>query len=290
MKKFVYKDRAAMKRMYSFYDKAMASLGIEYREEYIDTSFGTTHVIIAGDESKPKLFTVHGGNGCTPINLQLFLPLLKDYCIIAPDVIGMPGKSAPYRLLNTYSRDFGKWLNELLGLMGIKKIPFVVSSYSSAMLLSLAEVAPSRIEKAALVVPSGFAHGPLIPIMRTMFIPMLRYYFAPSEKSLDGILSVMSSRNDALMREFFDLMMSSYKMEMRPPREFSRLELRDFRAPVIVFASDEDVFFPADRVFPRARRLLRLRPVCCRIRCRHLPSSKTMRYVCMKIHDFFSDT
>ena len=31
----------------------------------------------------------------------LFLPLLDEYCIIAPDVIGMPGKSDPYRNISS---------------------------------------------------------------------------------------------------------------------------------------------------------------------------------------------
>ena len=289
MKKYVYKNKKAMERMHSFYDRAMDQLGITYREEYYDTSYGRTHVIIAGDETKPRIFTVHGGNGITPVNLDLFRRLLDNYCIIAPDVIGMPGKSAPYRTLDTNKDDFGIWLTELLDAMDIQSIPFVVSSYSSAMALSLAAVSPERIEKLALVVPSGIAHGPLSPIIRSMAVPMMKYYFAPSKNTLNGILSIMSDRKDEQMTEFFDLMMSSYKMEMRPPREYRREELRDLCAPVIIFASDDDIFFPADRVFPRARRLFRKRPVCCRIRCRHLPSEKTMKYVCAKITEFFSD-
>lgn len=47
------------------------------------------------------IFMIHGGNGISPLNIKLFLPLLKEYCMIAPDVIGMPGKSEPYRNLNT---------------------------------------------------------------------------------------------------------------------------------------------------------------------------------------------
>ncbi len=288
MKKFVYKNKKAMERMHSFYDRAMASLGIKYREEYTDTSYGRTHIIIAGDETKPRILTVHGGNGITPINLALFRRLLDNYCLIAPDVIGMPGKSDPYRTLDTNREDFGKWLTEVLDRMGIDRIPFVVSSYSSAMALSLARISPERIEKIALVVPSGIAHGPLIPIIRTMTVPMMKYYFAPSEKALGGIMSVMSDQDDEQMNEFFDLMMSSYKMEMRPPKEYKREELEQFRAPVIIFASDNDIFFPASRVFPGARLLFVKRPVCCRVRCKHLPSERTMRYVCAKITKFFS--
>ena len=41
----------------------------------------------------------------------------------------------------------------------------------------------SLIEKAALVVPSGIAHGPLMPILRSMALPMLKYYFVQSDRT-----------------------------------------------------------------------------------------------------------
>ncbi|MBQ1431767.1 MAG: hypothetical protein IIZ09_01585 [Ruminococcus sp.] len=52
--KFVYKNEKCMRDMHSFYDKAMTSSGITYREEYIETSYGRTHIIFAGDEEKPQ--------------------------------------------------------------------------------------------------------------------------------------------------------------------------------------------------------------------------------------------
>ena len=286
--KFVYKNQPSMDKMLGFYDRAMSSLDVGYREEYIETSYGTTHIIIAGDETNPPVFTVHGGNGTTPLNLKLFLPLIKDYCLITPDVIGMPGKSAPYRTLNTNKNDFGRWLVEILDFLQIDKIPFVVSSYSSAMFLSLAQVAPERIEKAALVVPSGIAHGSLMPIIRKMTFPMIKYYFVQSDRSFKKIMELMASDDDAQMEEFFKLMMSSYKMEMKPPREFNRVDLKRFRSPVILFASDDDIFFPADKVFPRAKEIFINQPELCRITGNHLPSSDTMSFVCGRIKDFFS--
>ncbi len=285
--KFVYKDQSSRDKMLAFYDRAMEDLNVHYREEYIETSYGTTHIVIAGDETKPPVFTVHGGNGITPLNLKLFLTLLRDYCLITPDVIGMPGKSAPYRTLNTNKDDYGRWLVEILDILKIDKIPFVVSSYSSAMLLSLAQVEPQRIEKAALVVPSGIAHGPLMPILRSMMVPMLKYYFVQSDRSFKKIMQLMATEDDEQMEEFFKLMMSSYKMEMKPPREFSKNDLKNFTAPLILFASDDDIFFPADRVFPSAKEIFATMPELIKILGNHLPSADTMEFVCERIGEGF---
>lgn len=285
-RKFVYKNKKSMLGICKYYDKAMDSLNIDYKEKYIHTSFGKTHIIIAGDESKPHLFTLHGGNGITPLNLRLFSPLFDSFCIIAPDVIGMPGKSEPYRNLDTRKDDYGHWICEILDKLGIGSISFIVSSYSSAMLLSLAKTAPERIDKAVFVVPSGIAHEDILTIIYKTAVPFLKYYRKPSEKTLQGIISAMSSQNDILWNEFFRLMMSGYKMEMRPPKEFRKSELKDFSSEVIVFASDEDIFFPAYKVFPKAKKLFRNRPLTYRINGKHLPSESTMLNVCNIIKHF----
>ena len=105
--KFVYRDENSMKKMQEFYEKTLESLCVPYVENYFDTSFGKTHCLLVGDAEKPRICTIHGGNGITTLNLKLFLPLLDEYCIIAPDVIGMPGKSDPYRNISSKKDEYG---------------------------------------------------------------------------------------------------------------------------------------------------------------------------------------
>lgn len=285
--KFVYKNRECMQKIYDFYDKSLSSLNVSYKEKYINTSFGLTHILMVGDSNKPPIFTLHGGNGINPLNIKLFLPLLKHYCFIAPDVIGMPGKSEPHRNISSKTDEYGLWLVEILNHMNINKIPFVVSSYSSSMLLSLAKVSPERIDKAMLLVPSGIVHGKILPMMNKMAIPFMSYYFKPSEDKLKKIIEVMVSNNDDLWTEFFDLMMSSYKMEMRAPREYKRKELEQFNSEVIIFASNEDIFFPAEKVFLKSKEILKKEPHVYLIKSNHLPSEKVMTYVCNKTIEIF---
>ena len=143
--KFVYKNQESLKKMHAFYDKTLAALGVSSSEDYFETSFGQTHCLLVGDKDKPRICTIHGGNGITTLNLKLFLPLLKDFCILAPDVIGMPGKSAPYRNISSKKDQYGLWINEVLNYYGEEKISFVVSSNSSAMFLSFAKYYPQRV-------------------------------------------------------------------------------------------------------------------------------------------------
>ena len=78
---------------------------------------------------------------------------------------------------------------------------------------------PERADKTLLLVPSGIAHGSVIPIIIKTVVPFMKYYFRQDKDTLGSIIEVMGGSDDELWSEFFDLMMSSYKMEMRPPKE-----------------------------------------------------------------------
>ena len=288
--KFVYKNEDSMKKMHELYDKTLASLDVLYSEDWFDTSFGKTHCLLVGDPEKPRICTIHGGNGITTLNLRLFLPLLEEYCIIAPDVIGMPGKSDPYRNISSKKDEYGLWIKEVLDYYKEERISFVVSSYSSAMFLSFAKRYPEMVRSALLLVPSGIAHGPILPMIGKMVVPFIKYYFNPSVKTLDAVIETMGGKGDSVWREFFDIMMSSYKMEMRPPREYKKSEMMPFKAPLLIIASENDIFFPANRVFRKAREIFSGPVTTFEIDSKHLPSEETMNDVCKRTKEFFKNT
>ena len=84
--------------------------------------------------------------------------------------------------------------------------------------------------------------------------------------------------------------MSGYKMKRRPPKEFKESELRGFSSEAIIFASEEDIFFPAHKVFPKAKELLNNKPLMYKIGGKHLPSESTMLSVCNITKHFLLDT
>ena len=284
--RFVYKNEACMKKMHDFYDKTLALLDVQYKEDYFETSFGKTHCLTVGDPMKPMLCTIHGGNGITTLNLKLFLPLLSDYCIIAPDVIGMPGKSEPYRNISSKRDEYGQWIKEVLDHYHIEKISFVVSSYSASMLLSLAKNFPERIDRSLLLVPSGIAHGPVLPMVGKMIVPFIKYYFKPSGKTLDAVIETMGGESDDIWREFFDLMMSSYKMELKAPKEYNKEDMASFKSPLLIIASQNDIFFPSDKVFDKAKKIFGSEMTTVEIDSKHLPSEEAMVGICRQTIDF----
>ena len=106
------------------------------------------------------------------------------------------------------------------------------------------------------------------------------------DNSITLIYEAMGGKDDEIWREFFDLMMSSYKMEMRSPKEYNKKELKDFDSPVLLIASNKDIFFPANRVFKKAEKIFTGPIKQMKIDSKHLPSQEVMKDVCNAITEF----
>jgi pimeloyl-ACP methyl ester carboxylesterase len=284
----VYKSAQGEAAMSALYDRQMERLGLVYEERMIKTRFGETHVVVTGARDAPPLVTIHGGNGNTPLNLSLFKGLSSRYRVYAPDTMGHPGKSAAVRLSPT-DGSYGKWVVDVLDGLGLENSPMVSSSYGASIVLQTAAIAPERISSAALCVPSGIAHGPLLPMMVKLVAPWMLYGFFPNrDRLLRAFQPMMTEVNEEFL-EFTDAMLRYVKMEMRAPRELSKEELAGFMAPTLVIAAREDIFFPASKVLARAREILPNLKAAESIDGKHLPSRETFKWIQARIITFLED-
>lgn len=280
----IYVSDKSKEAMLAFYDCQLNRLGIAFEEKTVETRYGSTHLVIAGPEDAMPVITLHGGNGNTPLNLSLFLSLTKKYRIYAPDTVGQPGKSAQRRV-STKDNRLGYWVIDILDALKMNRAAFVTSSYSSSIFLQLACLAPERISKAALHVPSGIAHGSLLPILTQLMLPWLVYRLRPSRAKLEkAFLPMMTEVNEEFL-EYTDMMLRHYKMVLEPPREIKEKEIESFQAPVLVIAAKEDIFFPASTVIPRAKKLF-CNMEAEEIEGNHLSSKETLEYVNWRIDQF----
>ena len=284
--KSIYKNKNCEIEMMDVYDRQLTRLGIEYEEKMINTRFGNTHVLILGPKDASPLITLHGGNGNSPLNLSLFLPLTKCFRVYAPDTIGFPGKSDQTRL-SPKDNSYGQWVVDVMDGLNLKSVPFVTSSYSSSILLQLAYIAPERISQAILHVPSGIAHGPIMPMIK-IIVQWLMYPLFPKRDRLINALQCMMTEINEDFLEFCDVMLRDYRMELRGPKEFTKRELKNFKAPTFVISARDDVFFPADKVIPKAKEIIPNLTKTEYIDGGHLSSKKTLEHVNREIIKFLN--
>ena len=247
-----YRSPAAEAAVHALYDEARASLPFPTEEREVDTALGRTHLLVAGPEGGPDVVVLQGGNMVSPLTTAWLAPFAGRIRIWAPDTPGQPGRSEGVRPVDGAA--YGPWLVDLLDGLGLERPAFVAISAGAEPFLELAALAPDRIGRAALVVPSGIAATPLGGMLR-LTAGYLRYRLRPGDAASRATLRVLTggAEPDDLMVRATSLAFGGTELETRVAAPATPERLAALAAPVLVVAGDRDPMFPARRVLPRAR-------------------------------------
>ncbi|MEG0238830.1 alpha/beta fold hydrolase [Anaerorhabdus sp.] len=255
--KTIYKTTGSKNAALELYNAQLTKLGYPYKDIFVNTSFGETHLIETGNLSGKPLLVFHGGNSTTSYNLLACQFLLSDFRIYAVDIIGLPGKSAEICLSpNGYS--YGKWANEVVSRLGFEKIRCFGGSFGGGVLAKFMCVAPNKIEKSVLVVPSGINNAFPIGSIK-MTIPLLKYLCTKNDIYIKQTALFMSITEDVLDTDTLDTVKNSFdhvKTKAGMPSNVSAKLMRQCHAPTLVMASEKDCLFPAKKVLKRAKTII----------------------------------
>ena len=252
----IYRSREGEAEILSLYDTLQSRIGLGFEDLMLDTRYGETHVLAAGPRDAPPLVILQGGNVVNPVTTAWFAPLAGDYRIFAPDTIGHPGKSAQTRL-SPSDDSYGWWLSDVLDGLDLDRASLVGPSYGAGIILRIAACAPERISKAALLVPSGIASGSMLRMMREIALPMLHYRLSPTRERLRRAIRPMCTEEpEEDFLRVVGAVFRNVKLEASLPKRATAGELAGFEAPTMVVAAENDIFFPADKVLPRAREII----------------------------------
>lgn len=255
--KTIYKTENGKSAVLQLYDSQISKLGCDYRDVFLDTSFGKTHLVETGNASGPALLVFHGGNSTTAYNLLLCRFLLEDFHVYAVDIIGHPGKSAETSL-PPRGYAYGRWASEVIEGLGYREIRCFGGSFGAGVLAKLMCVAPEKIAKSVLAVPSGINNAFPLGSAR-MMVPLIRYSLTRDDRYIREAALFMAITPDVLDRDTLDTVKSSFtyvKTKVGMPTNVGKAKMRQCRVPVLVMASELDCLFPAKKVLKRAKEIL----------------------------------
>ncbi|MCM3664508.1 alpha/beta hydrolase [Mesobacillus subterraneus] len=242
--KTIYKSQEGKEKILSQYEEYLAQFDSLLEREYVQTRFGSTHVLKMGKEDGKPLFIFQGGNCINPVTLSWFKGLLKEYKIYAPDTIGHPGYSDETRI-SASDKSFAHWIHDLMDYYQIERCGFIGPSYGAGIILRLAAFMPEKIECAVLVAPAGVALGSKLKMIKDILVPLLIYKMNGSAKSLKQIANVMSFNTmNSLDESIIGNIFKYTYLEQEMPKLTSAEELKKYGAPTLVITGTEDVFFP----------------------------------------------
>lgn len=255
--KSIYTTPQGKTEILALYDEQLSRLTSPYQDIYVDTAFGKTHLIETGNQKGIPLLLFHGGNATTAYNLLACAFLLADFHIYAVDTIGHPGKSAETCLL-AKSYEYGYWASAVISALGFEKIRCFGGSFGAGILAKTMCVAPEKIEKAVLYVPSGIKNAPAINLV-SMAFPMLLYWITHQRKWLIKCMLPMAVTEDNIDNDSFQTAKCSIdnaKIKAGMPSNVKPNDMRKCLAPTLVLAGEKDCMFPADLVIPQAEKII----------------------------------
>lgn len=136
------------------YDEAIALSPMPVEESDVETSFGTTHVLTAGDPKKPPLVALHGAAISSTMWLPLLPAMTASHHVRMLDAVGEINKSVATSVLSSPAR-IVEWIDEVLDALGIERHAMVAASKGAPMATHYAMARPQRVERLAMVCPAG---------------------------------------------------------------------------------------------------------------------------------------
>ena len=255
--KTIYNSEAGKQKILALYDEQLKRLDRPYQDVYVNTSFGRTHLIETGTLTKEPLLVFHGGNATTAYNLLACDFLMNDFHIYAVDTIGHPGKSDETSL-SAFNYDYGRWAAEVIQALGFEKIRLFGGSFGAGIMAKTMCVAPQKVKKAVLYVPSGIKNAPMIR-SANMMLPMILYWITKKDRWLKQCMMPMAVTEDNITDDIYQtakLSIENAKIKTAMPSDVSAQLMRQCKAPTLVMAAEKDCLFPGPGVIERAKQII----------------------------------
>lgn len=253
----MFKNEAARATIRDWYERFHAALTVPTERREVPTSFGSTHLLVAGRSDAPPLVLLHGAMASSAHLLGELSGLAAHFRVYAVDVIGQSVMSADARL-SVKNADYGRWLGEVFDALKLARAHVVGVSWGGFVALRLAAHAPARIDRLALLVPAGLVKGPVLKGFFQVGWPMTRYLMSPSPARLERFLAgLLTTVDDPLWAPYLGDAFRSYDLAIKVPALATEAELAGFTGAAYVVGAEHDFSFPGEAVLARAPQVLK---------------------------------
>ncbi len=255
--KTIYKSQQGKEAILNLYDSQLSRLKKPWKDVYVDTSYGRTHIVETGDLAGDPLLVFHGGNATTAYNLLACDFIMDDFHIFAVDMVGHPGKSAETSLPAT-GYDYGKWVSEVIDGLKVDKISLFGGSFGAGVIAKTMCVCPDKIKRVVLYVPSGIKNAPVIN-SASMLLPMIAYWITGKDKWLKKCMLPMAVTEDNISDDIYEtakLSIDYVKIKKGMPSNVDGQLMNKCQAPTLVMAAEKDCLFPGKGVIERSKKII----------------------------------
>jgi pimeloyl-ACP methyl ester carboxylesterase len=241
------------------YNAILEKWAVPYKELYILTRFGDTHVVVSGPKDANPLILLHPAGGGAAIWCRNVGPFSQYYRTYAIDTISEANKSILTHPISFrhQRQDFTDWMSDMFEGLQIEKTNIVGNSFGGFIALNTALSLPDKINKVVLISPAAT----FVPI------PAWAIHFMPANTigPLIGSKKILLNAYDWIWQDFpKDECMAELRAVSafygRPhhwnPTTFSDDELRKIQTPILLLIGDHEVIYKPEDAIQRATRLV----------------------------------
>ncbi|WP_438447544.1 alpha/beta fold hydrolase [Gorillibacterium sp. sgz5001074] len=251
----VFKNETFEKEYYLCYEKSLENFEMDFKSDYVSTTFGETHVLRFGDPGKKPLVLLHGMTMSSTMWYPNMKQFVQERCVYAIDIIGDFGKSKPTVPIKL-RKEGQLWLLEVLDALQLNKIDLAGHSMGGFLSLNFALAYPERVSKLILYAPAGTFHKMSAKFF-TKIYPALLFH---TEKTIDRAFRWFSGKGEPLEPVFRSQVIAGYRYA-KPllqvmPSVFPKEEFQNFHTPTMLIVGDKEVIYPAHKAVANAKTVI----------------------------------
>lgn len=289
-KNSIYRSVKGRVEFQIYYDKTLRLLDGPVETSMHQTTFGSTHVTAMGNPNGKPLLVLPGMSIPGPMMLDFFAYLAKDNWLIAPDLIGQPGRSAdvPFSPRNDA---YGKWAIELLDALSLSQVNIAAASFGGSIGLELLKLAPQRVQKQALIVAAGLTPKlPYFKIYAKLFFTWMAYRHFPNKAILPTIARPLSRHLTSDNLDYLDIVVRQTAFwRHRPAGPFFGNDIPKTMKPVLIVFGKNDIMFPYEETKAHAEKILNIGHEFVLEESAHMPGDKEMAPIHKEIGAYFKN-
>jgi pimeloyl-ACP methyl ester carboxylesterase len=247
----IYRSAEGERLVLETYESLLARWPVPHDEVLVPTRHGDTFAVVGGDAQKPPLVLLHPASTNSAAFRDDFARLARSFRLVAIDIPGEPGKSAPNRL-DLLGPAHGEWLEDALDGLELPTTMLLGYSLGGWAALRFATYRPSRVDKLVLVAPGGIA--PQRASLLVKMLPLLllgRWGREPLKRVFLGAQRLPKELDD-----WMNLVMQSFVPRTGKEYLFSDEELRRLTMPVLLITGERDAVRDTPRMARRLRSLV----------------------------------
>lgn len=246
-----YRSKKAGENILRTYDELLKQWGLPIDERFIETRYGKTHVIVAGNPKGKPVVLFHGvGDDAALMWIYNAKALGAQFQLYAVDTIGGPGKS---ECSEKYTKDFEDaiWIDDILDGLQLKTASFIGVSHGGYLVQLYTAMRTERVEKAISIsgaIAAGVSTYSPMKTMMKIFFPEAMF---PTNKNVIKLLKKLSGKNYAvftdnkLILEHYKWLLKGFNnmaMGYHKVGRFSDDKVDIIRDKVVFLVGEEDPF------------------------------------------------